>query len=245
MIYIFMEKSKKLKIFVGLFYLILLASFLIIFLSKYSFEEVASYKFIQQNREYFFQLKEANLILVFLVFFILTIIWIFFAGFGSPVALLGGFFFGKFLGTFVVALGLTFGATFLYIFGNYFLKDFIKKKFLFKYQNLESKFKKHEFNYFLLYRFIGGIPFVIANLIPVLFNISIKNYFVGTFFGIIPQLFLIVSLGSGLDKIFQQNETVPSITDLIFSPEINIPILGFIFLVLITIIIRKFFYKKK
>lgn len=240
-----MEKSKKLKIFVGLFYLILLASFLIIFLSKYSFEEVASYKFIQQNREYFFQLKEANLILVFLVFFILTIIWIFFAGFGSPVALLGGFFFGKFLGTFVVALGFTFGATFLYIFGNYFLKDFIKEKFLFKFQNLESKFKKHEFNYFLLYRFIGGIPFVIANLIPVLFNISIKNYFVGTFFGIIPQLFLIVSLGSGLDKIFQQNETVPSITDLIFSPEIYIPILGFIFIVLITIIIRKFFYKKK
>ena len=240
-----MEKSKKLKIFVGLFYLILLASFLIIFLSKYNFEEVASYKFIQQNREYFFQLKEANLILVFLVFFILTIIWIFFAGFGSPVALLGGFFFGKFLGTFVVALGFTFGATFLYIFGNYFLKDFIKEKFLFKFQNLESKFKKHEFNYFLLYRFIGGIPFVIANLIPVLFNISIKNYFVGTFFGIIPQLFLIVSLGSGLDKIFQQNETAPSIIDLIFSPEIYIPILGFIFIVLITIIIRKFFYKKK
>ena len=239
-----MEKSKKLKIFVGLFYLILLASFLIIFLSKYSFEEVASYKFIQQNREYFFQLKEANLILVFLVFFILTIIWIFFAGFGSPVALLGGFFFGKFLGTFVVALGFTFGATFLYIFGNYFLKDFIKEKFLFKFQNLESKFKKHEFNYFLLYRFIGGIPFVIANLIPVLFNISIKNYFVGTFFGIIPQLFLIVSLGSGLDKIFQQNETVPSITDLIFSPEIYIPILGFIFIVLIALIVRKFFYKK-
>ena len=119
------------------------------------------------------------------------------------------------------------------------------EKFLFKFQNLESKFKKHEFNYFLLYRFIGGIPFVIANLIPVLFNISIKNYFVGTFFGIIPQLFLIVSLGSGLDKIFQLNETVPSITDLIFSPEIYIPILGFIFIVLITIIIRKFFYKKK
>ena len=238
-----MEKSKKLKIFVGLFYLILLVSFLIIFLSKYSFEEVASYKFIQQNREYFFQLKEANLILVLLAFFVLTIIWIFFAGLGSPVALLGGFIFGKFLGTFIVVLGLTFGATFLYIFGNYFLKDFIKEKFLFKFQNLESKFKKHEFNYFLLYRFIGGIPFAIANLIPLLFNISIKNYFVGTFFGIIPQLFLIVSLGSGLDKIFQQNETVPSITDLIFSPEIYIPILGFFFIVLTTLIIRKFFYK--
>ena len=211
-----MEKSKKLKIFIGLFYLILLFSFLIIFFSKYSFEEVTNYKFIQQNRDYFFNLKEANLILIFLLFFILTIIWVFFGGFGSPVALLGGFIFGKFLGTFFVALGLTFGATFLYIFGNYFLKDFIKEKFLFKFQNLESKFKKNEFNYFLLYRFIGGIPFVIANLLPVIFNIKIKNYFIGTFLGIIPQVFLIASLGNGLDKVIQQNETAPSIIDLLF-----------------------------
>ena len=238
-----MEKSKKLKIFVGLFYLILLASFLIIFLSKYRFEEITSYQFIQQNREYFFQLKEANLILVFLVFFILTIIWVFFGGFGSPAALISGFIFGKFLGTFIVALGLTFGSTFLYIFANYFLKDFIKEKFLFKFQNLESKFKKNEFIYFLLYRFIGGIPLVIANLLPVMFNINIKNYFLGTLLGIIPQLFLIASLGSGLNKVIQQNNTAPSIIDLLFSSEIYIPILAFIFIVLITIIIRKFFYK--
>ena len=243
MIYIFMEKSKKLKIFIGLFYLILLFSFLIIFFSKYSLEEVSSYRFIQQNRDYFFNLKEANLILTSFLFFILTIIWVFFAGFGSPAALIGGFIFGKFLGTFIVVLGLTCGATFLYIFANYFLKDFIKEKFLFKFQNLESKFKKHEFSYFLLYRFIGGIPFAIANLLPVIFNIRIKNYFFGTFIGIIPQLFLIASLGNGLNKVIQQNETVPSITDLLFSSEIYIPILAFIFIVLITVIIRKFFYK--
>ena len=243
MIYIFMDKSKKLKIFIGLFYLILLFSFLIIFFSKYSFEEVSSYRFIQQNRDYFFNLKEANLILTSFLFFILTIIWVFFGGFGSPAALISGFIFGKFLGTFIVVLGLTFGATFLYIFANYFLKDFIKEKFLFKFQNLESKFKKHEFNYFLLYRFIGGIPFAIANLLPVIFNIRIKNYFLGTFLGIIPQLFLVASLGNGLNKIIQQNETVPSITDLLFSSEIYIPMLAFFFIVLITIFIRKFFYK--
>ena len=94
-----------------------------------------------------------------------------------------------------------------------------------------------------MYRFIGGIPLVIANLLPVIFNIRIKNYFFGTFIGIIPQLFLIASLGNGLDKVIQQNETAPSIIDLLFSPEIYIPILGFIFIVLVTIIIRKFFYK--
>ena len=238
-----MDKLKKLKIFIGLFYLILLFSFLIVFFSKYSFEEVNSYKFIQQNRDYFFNLKESNLIFISFLFFIFTIIWVFFAGLGSPAALISGFIFGKFLGTFIVALGLTFGSTFLYIFANYFLKDFIREKFLFKFKNLKSKFKKYEFNYFIFYRFVGGIPLIIANLLPVMFNINIKNYFLGTLLGFIPQLFLIASLGSGLNKIIQQNETAPSIIDLLFSSEIYIPILAFIFIVLITIIIRKFFYK--
>ncbi len=239
-----MEKSKKIKIFIGLFYFILLSSFLIILFSKYSLEEVTTYKFIQQNRDFFFSLKESNIVLISLLFFIFTIIWVFFAGFGSPVALIGGFIFGKFLGTLLVIFGCSFGAVFLYIFANYFFKDLIKEKFLLKFQNLVLKFKKNELIYFTLYRFIGGIPFAIANLLPVIFNIKIKNYFVGTLIGLAPQLFLLVSLGSGLEKIIQQNETMPSITDLVFSSDIYIPIIGFIFIVLITLFIRKFFYRK-
>ena len=131
-----MEKSKKLKIFIGLFYLILFSCFLIIFFSKYSFEEIKSYEFIQQNRDYFLNLKEANFIFIFLIFFIFIIIWTFFGGFGSPVALVGGFIFGKILGTFIVILGLTCGATFLYIFANYFFKDFIRDKLLFPLYSL-------------------------------------------------------------------------------------------------------------
>ena len=62
------------------------------------------------------------------------------AGFGSPAALLAGFIFGKWIGVIAVVLGMSMGGTsFLYIFGNYFLKDFIKKKFLNKYRNLEIK----------------------------------------------------------------------------------------------------------
>ena len=44
------------------------------------------------------------------------------AGFGLPVALLAGFIFGKWLGTFILIIGMTIGATILYIIGNYFFK---------------------------------------------------------------------------------------------------------------------------
>ena len=137
-----MEKSKKIKIIIALFYLILVSMILYFFLSKFSMEELSSYEFIKNNRDYFFNLKKNNLILLSCSFLLGTILWVFAAGFGMPVSLLGGFIFGKWLGTFYVVLGMSVGATLLYIFGNYFLKEFIKQKFLKKFKNLESKFKK-------------------------------------------------------------------------------------------------------
>ena len=235
-----MEKTKKIKIIIGLFYLILLSVFLFIFFEKFSIDELTSYKFIKENREYFSSLRETNLIVFSLIFIISAVFFIFMLGFGSPIALLGGFVFGKWLGILIVAMGLSLGSTLLYIFANYFLKDLIKEKFLYKFKNLESKFKKNELVYFIFFRFVGLVPFQIANLIPTLFNVGIKNYFLGTFLGILPSLFVIVSLGSGIESIIEQNETTPSFFDLLSSSEIYIPILGFI-LILVTV----FFCKKK
>ena len=78
---------------------------------------------------------------------------------------------------------------------------------------------------------------------PTIFNVRITNFFFATLIGIIPQIFLVVSIGSGLEKIIEQNSEVPKITDIISSPEIFIPIIIFFCLVIITIILRRFFYK--
>ena len=239
-----MEKSKKVKITLGLFYLLVVSSFLYFFLSKFTLEELTSYEFIKNNRDYFFELKSSNLFLLTLTFLFLTVIWILMAGFASPIALLAGFIFGKWLGTFILVFGMSIGATFLYIFANYFLKEIIKEKFLNKFKDLEAKFKRSEFNYLLIYRFIGGIPFVISNVLPCIFNVKIKNFFLATIIGIIPQIFLMVSIGSGIEKIIDQNLEAPKIKDLIFSPDIYFPLVSFFLLIILTIILRKFFYKK-
>jgi len=239
-----MEKAKKIKLFIGLSYLILLSIFLILFFSKFSLQEITSYNFIKENRSYLLGLKDSNLFLVFIIFLIFTILWVFpLLGFGSPIALMGGFIFGKWIGTIVVVLGLSVGATFLYIFGNFFLKDLIREKFLNKYKNLETKFKDSEFIYLLIYRFIGGIPWQLSCLLPTIFNVKISNFFLATLIGIIPQIFLAVSIGSGLENVIDQNSEIPGIKDIIFSSEIYIPILAFFSLILITIFLRKLFYK--
>ena len=240
-----MGKSKKIKLFIGLFYIILVSIFLYYLFSKFSFQQLTSYDFIKSNIDYLSELKKSNLFLLSLFFLLFTILWVFpFLGFGSPVALLGGFILGKWLGLILVVLGLSVGATFLYIFGNYFLKDFVREKFLSKFENLEIKFKKSEFNYLLIYRFIGGIPWQLSCILPTLFNVKVRNFFLATMIGIIPQTFLIVSIGSGLETIIQKNLEPPKIMDIISSPNIYWPLSIFIFLVIITIFLRKLFYKK-
>ena len=239
-----MEKSKKVKIILGLFYLLLVSSFLYFFLSKFTLEELTSYEFIKNNRDYFFALKQTNLFLISLVFLISTIIWVIMAGFALPVALLAGFIFGKWFGAIILMIGMTIGATILYLLGNYFFKEVIKEKFLNRFRNLEIKFKKSEFIYLLAYRFIGGIPFALSNVLPCIFNVKISNFFWATFIGLTPQLFLIVSIGSGLEKVIEQNLEAPRIIDLIYSPDIYIPMLAFAGLIIVTIIAKKIFYKK-
>ena len=238
-----MEKTKKIKLYIGLFYIFFVGLFLFLFFSKFSPQEIMSYDFIKNNRDYFFELKKNNIFLLAIFFIIFTMTWALAGGFGSPVAIIAGFIFGKWFGVLLVTIGLTIGATLLYIFANFFLKDFIKKKFLDKYQSLEKKFKKSEFFYLLVYRFIGGVPWQISCLLPTLFNVRVKNFLFATFLGIIPQIFLAVSIGSGIEKVIDQNSEVPGIIDIIFSPDIYVPLLAFFVLIVISIIFRKKFYR--
>ena len=239
-----MEKARKIKLFIGLFYLILVGIFLYFFFSKFSLQEITTYEFIKNNRDYFFNLKQSNLFLIAILFIFFTIIWVLAAGFGSPIAIFGGFIFGKWIGSLVVVIGLSLGAALLYLFANYFLKNLIREKFLNRFQSLEGKFKKSELIYLLIYRFIGGIPFAISNVLPCIFNVKVSNFFLATLIGILPQVFLICSIGSGLEKLIDQNLEAPNIIDLISTREIYMPLIVFILLVVITVFLRKIFYKK-
>ena len=238
-----MAKSKKIKLFIGLFYASAVGLFLYFILSNFTFNEITSYEFIKNNRNYFYELKQSNLLLLGILFIIFSTLWVFAAGFGSPLALFAGFIFGKWLGLLFAVIGMALGATLLYIFANYFLKEMIRDKFLNKFKNLEEKFKKSEFIYLLIFRFVGGIPFQIQNVLPCIFNVKVFNFFWSTILGIIPSLFLVISIGSGLEEIIEQNLEAPSAGELIKSPSIYVPMIAFFVLLGVTILLRKLFYK--
>ena len=239
-----MNKEKKIKIFLGSAYILVVSIFLWFFFSKFSFQDFSSYELIRDNRDTLEQVKNSNIFISSILFLLGTIIWVLLLGFGSPVFLVGGFIFGKWLGTLIIVFGLSIGATFLYMFANYFLKDLIEEKFSSRFNNLTEKFKENEFTFFLIYRFIGGIPFFISNILPTIFNVKIRNFFLGSVIGMTPQLFVGASLGAGLNKILEENSEAPSLLQLLLTPDIYLPVIGIITLVLIGFLLRKKFYSK-
>ena len=240
-----MHQEKKIKILLGLLYLSILISFLFFLFSNFGLEELSSYQFIQKNKDHLNLLKQNKLIFLIFIFFVFTIIWVSLLGFGTPIALLGGFIFGKWIGSLLVVFGLTTGSLCLYLIGKYFFYEFLNKKLHNRFHYLEKIFSKNELLVMIIFRFVGLVPFFIANLLPVIFNISIKNYYLGTIIGIFPAIFIMVSLGSGLSNIINTNETMPSYLSLIITPEIYFPIIGFLIIVVLSIFLKKFLNKNQ
>ena len=112
---------KSIKIWIGLIYLILLFAFLYFLFSKFSIQEITTYDFIRSNSEYLVNFREENLFLVSISFILLGILWILLQGFGSPIVLASGFLFGPYLGTIIIVITLSFGATLVYALANFFL----------------------------------------------------------------------------------------------------------------------------
>jgi len=161
-------------------------------------------------------------------------------GFGSPLLLISGILFGKWIGTFISVLSISIGALILYLIASFFFKDLVYhllgKKFL-KYIHL---FKKNEFNYFLAFRLVGGlgIPFGLQNVLPVIFNIKKSNYFFGSFLGFIPIFFIWNTIGSGLNEYIKQADNF-SFINLLLNRDIYLPIILFLIFLLISFMIKK------
>ena len=58
-----------------------------------------------------------------------------------------------------------------------------------------------------------------------------------------PQIFIGTSLGSGIEKIINQNEQMPTFFDILTSKDIYYPLLAFILLIIISIFLKKKIYK--
>ena len=233
--------SLNLKIIIGITYLAIILVGLYFLFSLVNIEDLTSYEFIRSNRDVILKYKNQNFIFLTFVFFIFSIIWVLLLGFATPLLLFSGFVFGKWWGILIAVTSTTIGAALLYKLAGFFFRKIIEEKLAPKFSKLRELFNKNDLLYFMGYRFVGGggTPYAIQNILPVLFNMSLRNYIIATYLGCLPSMFISVAIGSGLESIIDKNETI-NFTSIISSPEIYLPILGFI-----IILIMAFFVKKK
>tara|TARA_B100000029_G_scaffold514950_1_gene619775 strand:+ start:3523 stop:4245 length:723 start_codon:yes stop_codon:yes gene_type:complete len=237
-------RSLNIKVVFGIIYLIILFIGLFFLFSTIDIKDLTSYEFIRSNKDIILKYKNENFIYLTIIFFIFSIIWILLLGFAMPLLIFSGFVFGKWWGILIALTATTVGASLLYILSGFFFKEIIKEKLEPKFFKLKELFNKNDTIYFMIYRFIGGggTPYAIQNILPVLFDMSLKKYFIATFIGCAPSMFITVALGSGIENLIDKNIEI-SIFNIIRSPEIYFPIIGFFAILILAFFTKKRYFK--
>lgn len=237
--------SLNLKLILGITYLVIISFGLYFLFSVVDIKNLMSYDFIKLNKDIILKYKNENFLFLTIIFFIFSIVWVLLLGFAMPLLIFSGFVFGKWWGILIVLTSTTIGATLLYMLVGFFFREAIKEKLAPKFSKLKEFFIKNDILYFMSFRFIGGggSPYAVQNVLPILFDMSVKNYVIATFVGSMPSMFVIVALGSGIEKVIDQNVEL-SVSTVLFSPEIYIPIIAFFIILFIAFVIRKFYFKQ-
>ena len=235
--------GKKLKIFLGVSYLILLFLFLYFIFTVIEINRLNDFTYYKELQSDLDTFISANVLINILYFFIFAVIWVALLGFGSPILIISGILFGQIIGTIVSVFSISIGALILYSIGNFFFRDIVKVILEKKFEKYVQLFQKNEFFYFFIYRFVGGlgVPFGLQNLIPILFGMKKLNYFLASILGFIPGFFIINTIGAGLNSYLSQAENF-SMVELILTPEIYKPILMFSALMIFSFFLKKKFF---
>ena len=171
--------NKNFKLILGVIYTICLVILLIVLFRYFDFNDLSDYSFIQETSRNLIDFKNKNFLIFTISFFIFSALWVFFLGFASPIALLAGFIFGKWYGTVISVFAFSLGSCFLYLFVKAYFYSLIEKYFSSKIVKYKELFNKNEFLYFMIFRLSGGagMPFALQNVLPIIFNMKLKNYF--------------------------------------------------------------------
>ncbi|MFQ5449430.1 MAG: TVP38/TMEM64 family protein [Nitrospinaceae bacterium] len=117
------------------------------------------------------------------------------------LTLTGGAIFGSVMGTLIVNVGATLGATLAFLVARFLLRDWVERKYGDKLKPFNEGFSKNALNYLLFLRLVPLFPFFLINLVSGLTRLRLPVYFFGTMFGILPGSFVYANAGSQLASI--------------------------------------------
>lgn len=150
----------------------------------------------------------------------------------------GGFLLGPVIGAVTTVFAATSGAVVLFVSAKTVFGEVLHAKAGPAIRKMEAEFRKNELSYMFVLRLVPLFPFFVVNLAPAFLGVSLRNFVIATFFGIIPAACVYTLVGNGLGAVFDAGET-PDL-GIIFRPEILGPILGLAALAMIPVFYRRF-----
>jgi len=155
----------------------------------------------------------------------------------TVMTLAAGLMFGLVLGTLVVVVAATLGASLVFLIAKTALGEPLRRRAQGWIARMEEGFREDALNYLLVLRLVPLFPFWLVNLVPAFLGVRLVTYVSATFVGILPGSAVYVSVGNGVGEILEAGER-PDL-GLIFSPEILGPLVGLGALALLPVVYKR------
>lgn len=152
------------------------------------------------------------------------------------MTLCGGYLFGQMIGTGLVVVSATIGASIIFVSAKMASRDLLLKRAEPWVKKVKKGFQEDAFYYLLTLRLIPIFPFVAINIIAALFQIPLRQFIVATFFGIIPGSFVYVSIGDALKEVIATPNLTPEIA---IHPKVLLALVGLSILSLSPILYKR------
>ncbi len=112
-----------------------------------------------------------------------------------------GLMFGWAMGTFIVVVGATLGASILFFAARSLLADFFRARAGARLNTMAEGFRENAVAYMLFLRLAPIFPFLLVNVVPAILGVRFTTYFWTTALGIIPGTIAYSFAGEGLRSI--------------------------------------------
>jgi uncharacterized membrane protein YdjX (TVP38/TMEM64 family) len=149
----------------------------------------------------------------------------------------GGFLFGVVLGTALTVVAATIGATLLFLVARHSLGGPLARRAGPHLRRLEAGFRANALSYMLFLRLVPLFPFWLVNVAPAFLGVRLRDYVIGTLFGIVPGTAVYAVFGAGLGSVIDRNETIS--LDGILTPEIAGAMVGLGVLSLLPVAVKR------
>jgi len=151
---------------------------------------------------------------------------------GAVLSMTTGFLFGRWVGTAVIVVSATAGATLVFLAARYVFAEAAQRRMGATATRIIQEFHENDFNYLLFLRLVPVFPFWLVNLAPAFTPIGLRTYVTATAIGIVPGSFVYANLGQSLGRIESAGQ--------LLSAEIigALALLGL--LALVPVVIKKF-----